>query len=121
MLLDTNILVEILKENPVTLEQMQGLKGPLAISSVTAMELIYGARNKQEVQKIQRFIRVFHVLHLNEDISLKALQLVTEYAKSHTLDIPDSLIASTALNHKCALFTYNIKGFQFIPDLELLK
>ena len=121
MLLDTNILIEILKENPVTLEQMQGLKGPLAVSSVTAMELIYGARNKQEVQKIQRFIRIFHVFHLNEDISLKALQLVTEYAKSHTLDIPDSLIASTALNHKCSLFTYNVKDFQFIPDLELLK
>lgn len=120
ILLDTNILIEILKDNPATQQQMQGLNEPLAISSVTAMELIYGARNKQEVLKLQKFMRMFHVFHLNEDISLKALQLVTEYAKSHTLDIPDSLIASTALNHKCTLLTYNVKDFQFIPDLELL-
>ena len=40
--------------------------------------------------------------------------------KSHTLNIPDSLIASTALEYKCKLFTYNLKDFKYIDGLKLV-
>ncbi len=40
---------------------------------------------------------------------------------SYNLDIPDSLIASTALVKGYKLFTYNIKDFRFIDNLELIK
>ena len=85
------------------------------------MELIYGAKNKREVQKLEKFIQLFDVTHhLSEAISNKTFQLITQYAKSHNLDIPDALTASTALVQRAKLFTYNIKDFKFIPDLELI-
>jgi predicted nucleic acid-binding protein len=120
ILLDTNILIEILKGNPKTTQQLELLGGPLAISSITAMELIYGARNRAEVRQLEKFMLLFQSLHLSSPISTRALKLITSYAKSHTLDIPDALIAATSLEHQVRLFTYNQKDFRFIPDLELV-
>ena len=120
ILLDTNILIVILKGNPQTTRQLNDLGGPLAISSITTMELIYGGRDKNEVQKLEKFIKLFHLIPLSETISVRAIKLVTRYAKSHTLDIPDAIIAATALDHQARLLTYNQKDFRFISDLELI-
>lgn len=120
ILLDTNVLIEILKGNQATQDTLATMQSPFYISVITAMELIYGARNKAEVARLKGFIQLFSVLYLSEAISRRASRLVTEYAKSHTLDIPDSLIAATALENRARLFTYNRKDFQFIPDLQLV-
>ncbi len=48
ILLDTNILIEILKNNRETIAQISQFEVPLVISSITAMELFYGARDKAE-------------------------------------------------------------------------
>jgi len=49
------------------------------------------------------------------------LKLVTQFAKSHTLDIPDAFIAACCLQNNAELLTYNIKNFKFISGLVLLK
>ena len=121
ILLDTNILIEILKGNSQTKKEIASLQAPFSISSITAMELMVGARNKQEVKKLQQFIQLFDQIHLNETISAKALQLITDYAKSHALDIPDALIAASVIEHHGSLFTYNRKDFKFIPHLTLIN
>jgi len=97
IVLDSNILIEILKGKEETISRVQALSKPLSISSITVMELIIGARNKQEVSILNEFIELFEIIHIDATISTLAMQLVTNYAKSHTLDIPDSLIAATAL------------------------
>jgi predicted nucleic acid-binding protein len=51
---------------------------------------------------------------------MQATKLIKKYAKSHNLDIPDSLIAATALVHQTTLFTYNLKDFRYITDIELI-
>lgn len=35
------------------------------------------------------------------------------------MNIPDALIAATALRHALPLFTLNVKDFRFIPGLQL--
>jgi len=119
-LLDTNVLIEILKNNQQSIQQVFSLKHPLMISSITAMELIYGARNKQEVFRLEEFISKFEVIHLDAQTSELAYQLITEYAKSHNLDIPDALIAATAINNRMQFMTYNIKDFRFIPAMQFI-
>jgi len=119
ILLDTNVLIEILKGNQETIEKVQDLNTPLAISSITVMELYYGARNKAEINKLEKFVSLFEIIHVNETISSYAVHLVKTYAKSHTLDIPDGLIAATALVSKIALFTYNTKDFKYIKAIKL--
>ena len=120
IVLDTNVLIEILKDNQSTIEKVQSFNCPLAISSITVMELFYGALNKAEVKKLENFVALFEIININEAISNQSTTLIKTYAKSHNLDIPDGLIASTALVLEAPLFTYNLKDFRFIDGLELV-
>jgi len=52
---------------------------------------------------------------------LKLTERIFEYAKSHNLAIPDSLIASTVISIKLKLLTLNLKDFKYIDGLELIK
>ncbi len=120
ILLDSNVLIEILKGNQNTIDKVQSFNTTLAISSITVMELYYGALNKAELNKLEKFVSLFYIVQLNENISTQATKLVKNYAKSHTLDIPDSLIASTSLVGKYKLFTYNVKDFRYIKNIDLI-
>jgi len=119
ILLDTNILIQILKGDKITIDKVESITESVAISSISAMELYYGAFNKEEVRKIEKFISLFEIIYLSREISMKSIKLIQTYAKSHNLDIPDSLIASTALIGKHKLLTYNLKDFRFIEGLRL--
>jgi len=119
ILLDTNILIEILKGNQETISRVESIDN-IAISAISAMELYYGAFNKAEVKKLENFMTLFEIIDLNEQISQTSTRLIKTYAKSHNLDIPDSLIASTALVNNYKLFTYNLKDFRYINGIELV-
>ena len=121
IVLDTNVLIEILKNNQQTIKQVESLSPPLFVSVISAMELIYGALNKNEQKKLQQFLSLFTIIELNEKISKQAFSLITQYAKSHTLDIPDALIAASCLESNKILFSYNRKDFRFISKLTLLE
>ena len=119
VILDTNILIEILKGDQKTIQIIERFDR-YYISAVTVMEIYFGALNKQELKKLKQFIGLFDVIPLNENISNIATNLIYSYAKSHTLDIPDALIASTSIFINTPLFTYNKKDFKYINDIELI-
>jgi len=121
IVLDTNILIEILKNNRTIIEKLESFNTTFYISSITVMELYYGALNKVELFQLKKFIALFHVIEINENISTISTELIFEYAKSHNLAIPDSLIASTAISHNSKLFTLNLKDFRYIDGLFLVK
>ena len=85
------------------------------------MELFYGAFNKQELNKLNKFISLFELVPINESISNIVSKLIYTYAKSDNLTIPDAIIASTAIELNLPLFTYNIKDFHYINDIKILK
>lgn len=120
ILLDTNILIEVFKGNAhiITTIQDAGLEN-LALSSITAMELYYGAFNRLELQRIRKNLSAFQILHITTAISETATHLIERYAKSHNLQIPDALIAATALENHCELLTLNVRDFRFITGLAL--
>lgn len=120
VILDTNILIEILKNNHKTLDSVESLNAELCISAITVMELYFGARDKTELSKLKKFIELFEVIEMNANISSQATLLIEQYAKSHHLDIPDALIASSALINNIPLMTYNRKDFKYIDGLILL-
>jgi len=121
IVLDTNILIEILKGNRKVIEDLEGLNAQYYISAITVMELYYGAFDKKELKKLQNFVALFSLLELNETISKMSVELIFNYAKNHNLSIPDSLIAASALERSYKLFTLNIKDFRYIDGLELFQ
>ena len=121
IILDTNILIEILKGNLEIVEKIEKSNYKFYISSITVMELYYGALNKAKLFKLKKFINLFKLIEINENISNISTELIFEYAKSHNLSIPDSLIASTAIANNLKLYTLNLKDFKYIDGLILFK
>jgi len=118
--LDTNVLIEITKNNTQVIEQLANLDAVLTVSSISVMELVIGARNNAEKVEILAFVNQFNLLYVDKNISYLANELIIEYAKSHHLDIPDSLIAASCIEAKATLWTHNIKDFRYLPGLVLL-
>ncbi|MCX7760768.1 MAG: type II toxin-antitoxin system VapC family toxin [Hydrogenothermaceae bacterium] len=121
ILLDTNIIIELLKGNEKTKALLNNINSNFSVSVITQMELYYGAFNKKELIKIKKFLSEFNIFHIDEEISKKAIELIEKYSKSHNLNIPDALIASTAICKKAILLTYNLKDFQYIENLKIFK
>jgi predicted nucleic acid-binding protein len=120
ILCDTNILIELLKGNPVIVSGLREIgQHRIVISSVTLAEVMVGALNRTELKKILKALKAIRIVHVDEDISAKSLELLQAYGLSHKLDIPDSLIAATALTKGHQLLTLNVKDFRFIKSLRL--
>ena len=122
ILCDTNILIEIYRNNPAitTVVDIIGEEN-LAISDVTRAELYFGARNKTEMQTIRQSLDELHQYPVQQDISQRAITLMERYTLSHKLDWEDALIAATAICRQVKLFTLNKKDFVFIPELKLYE
>lgn len=122
ILCDTNVLIEAFKGNEKIIRKIEHLGiGNIGISSVTVMELYYGALNKRELNKIKKEINALTIVHFSNAISESALSLIETYGKSHGLQIPDAIIAATALSLDAKLLTLNIKDFHFINGISLQK
>lgn len=118
---DTNILIELYKNNQNIISNLQKIgEENIAISSVTAGELIFGALNKKELNTIKKDIENLSLLHITDKISMKFIELMFNYSKSHGLTIPDALIAATAIVNNLKLYTLNLKDFRFIDGLILI-
>jgi tRNA(fMet)-specific endonuclease VapC len=122
VLCDTNIIIEFYKENLGVIMNLQRIGQPnIAISIITAGELLYGALNKKELSRIKSDLEHLHIIHLSPEIGNCFSQLMVEYVLSHRLSLPDGLIAATSLIEDVSLYTHNLKDFKFIKDIRLYK
>lgn len=83
------------------------------------LNLIQGAKNKREVEQIEKALRQFEILHFNEDTSQRTIDLIRTYSKSHGLMFGDAIISAVALEHGLELVTLNAKHFRFIKGLKI--
>lgn len=120
ILCDTNILIEIYRNNASIISEV-GKIGELnvALSVISAGELLYGAMNRKELASIRKDLAKVSLLKIDNQVCEVFLQLMTDYSLSHHLDVPDGLIAATAIRNNVELFTLNKKHFQFIKGLRL--
>ncbi len=118
ILVDTNIVVEMLRGNE---KAKVYLENKPYISVVTEGELICGVKNKQMLEVVKKTIDFFPVIYFDKRVSRKSTELLWKYRLSHGLEILDSLIAATAIVGKYTLVTMNVKDFQYIEGLGLVK
>jgi predicted nucleic acid-binding protein len=92
------------------------------VSVQSLMELLQGARDKDDLRIIKRFMveLSFTVLPLSENVGHRALVYIEEYGLSSGLRAADALIAATAVESAMPLMTANAKHFRAIRDLELV-
>ena len=122
ILCDTNVLIEFYKNNLQVVQELRYLgQNQLAISAVTQAELYFGALNKAELQRIKKHLTLLTQFPLDAATSTTFLDLMETYCLSHKLNLPDALIAATAIVHQLELYTLNTKDFRFISGLRLYQ
>jgi len=118
---DTNIFIHWFNSDKQTINKLEQIGlDRIAVSVVTVMELIEGVDNKEQLQQLKKKIKHYTIVDFSTEVSLLALKLVENYKLSQNIQIPDAIIAATAIVNKIPLFTYNTKDFKFIPKIELI-
>ena len=118
-LLDSDVLIDVYRGNVRAQEYIDALPEAWALSQVSALELIVGARNKGELARTDNFLSDYVVVPLKSSTGVRAYELLKKYAKSHGLHVFDSLIAATAIEESLTLVTRNRKHFAIIEGLNV--
>ncbi len=116
-LFDTNVLARCLRGVDETLALARALtaEGNLHISALSQLEILAEAHPREE-KRTAEFLAPFLHLTLNEDIAEFAARLVREASASN---LPDAIIAATAMRHDLTLVTYNKANFARMLDLRI--
>ena len=120
MIIDTDVLIWYLRGNEHALNIVKK-HIPFAISVITYMELIHGMRNKRELELLKKHLKNWDVkiLHIDKDISARAMVLVEQYYLSNSLELGDAIIGVTATEHQETLLTANDKHYRIIQNLNI--
>lgn len=119
MIIDTDVLVWYLRGNVKAKNIIEKFL-PFSVSVVTYIELIQGMKNKEELKLFKKtFIEWgIDVIHIDNDISSRAMFYIQEYSLSHSLMLADALIAATVVQKCEVLITANEKHYKFIPNID---
>jgi len=119
VLCDTCVLIDFINGRSQQIAKLHGQGILIFINPVIELELLQGARNKTEMQRLEDMLAMFYCLDMPPEIFQVARQLIKHYSLSHGLRLADALIAATALVYELELLTINQKNFRFIPELVL--
>jgi hypothetical protein len=120
VLVDSDVLVWVYRGHPRAAALLYQVAEP-AISIITRMELLRGARNAVEKRRVREVVAgiPLRVISLSPAIGERAYHLLDEVGLANAIDVPDCLIAATALEHNIPLVTANLKHYRVIRGLQL--
>jgi predicted nucleic acid-binding protein len=122
MLIDSDVLIWYIRGNKNAQKAINN-NIPFKISVIDYMEVIQGMKDKKELKAFQKYLKKWSVdmVQINESISTRAMFLVEDYFLSHSLELGDAIIASTALENQEIVLTGNDKHYKFIPNIQIQK
>jgi predicted nucleic acid-binding protein len=122
MLIDSDVLIWYIRGNKNAQDAVNN-NIPFKISIINYMEIIQGMKDKRELKSFQKYLRKWsvNIIQINENISTRAMFLVEDYFLSHSLELSDAIIASTALENQETILTGNDKHYKFIPNMQIEK
>jgi len=123
VIVDTDILIWYFRGDEAARRFLTRVPFPeRTVSALTVMELLQGCRDQRETRDTAVFVseNLAAVIHPDEAISRRALQLLERYAQRAGLRVVDALIAATALEHRVALATANVRHYRAITGLSMV-
>lgn len=121
LVIDTSILIDYLRGGEKWEEIIKQVKdeGEFFLPTIVIFELFSGqsTNDPEIVKKIMDIIRFCQKVDLSEEIAKRAGQIYRDVTK--TIDVPDYIIAATALEIGATVITINKKHFQQIPKLSI--
>lgn len=114
IVIDTDVIIDYLRAQPDAVAYLEGLENEPMISTVTVAELYSNVRDGTERANLDSFIDAMRVVAVDQDIAVQGGLFRRAYYKSHGVQIPDALIAATAVLRSATMVTLNKKHFPML-------
>jgi tRNA(fMet)-specific endonuclease VapC len=124
ILLDSSILIELFRKKDKSKTAFYNLSqeySELCISAITYYEIGIGNR-KSHYEYWEQLTENLTVIPFDKACSISSIEIYLEMLKTNNMiDLADLLIGATALTHNMQIATLNIKHFERIKNLEIIK
>ena len=114
VLIDSDILIEVARaQDPSILARWDELSrsdAAILCSPVTIAELWHGARPREH-KALESLFASMITVPIDAEVGRRAGGYLRQYAKSHSVELGDALIAATATIHKAKLWTRNRRHY----------
>lgn len=117
ILVDTDIVIDYLRDQARAGAFVEAHLERMFLSVITVAEVRAGIKGKAEQEKVQQFLAAFPTLDVTRKIADIGGDWVCQYGPSHSVQIPDALIAATASHHDLQLKTLNVKHYPMYKRL----
>jgi len=125
ILVDTTILIDFLRKKNKEKSLLWKLREEysyIAISVISVFELFAGATDEQKEKDVRILLKWFDIIDLNEEIAEMCGKILIDLRKRNKLiEYRDLFIGVSALFYNLKLVTINIRHFNRIPELEVIK
>jgi len=117
IVLDTTVLIDVLRGHRPALEWLESLDVVPACSELTRVEMARGLRHP-ELPAGESLMRALQWIAVDEEIARRAGTLGRRWRRSHGVGTVDLVIAATAQHLDATLATSNVRHFPMFADLE---
>jgi len=121
VLIDTNIIIDHLRNFEPATNFFNSISehNLIIFSAITETELLSGQanNNKEKREELLQLLNQWYKIPIENPIAL----LAGDLSRKYNLEVPDSIIAATALLSKAILVTKNEKHFISVSNLILNK
>ncbi|MCX6378142.1 MAG: PIN domain-containing protein [Armatimonadetes bacterium] len=119
MLLDTDIVIDLVRNHPPAWSWFLSLTEYPTLSGFMCMEVIRGCRDKAEHRRAWAVLSPFPVSWATEAECHRALHHILPLHFTCGIGLIDSLLASMAIERGVPLITFNAKHFRNVPSLKI--
>lgn len=119
IILDTDFVVDLLrgytKRINILITKIEKAQVKAYISLISVIELYAGEDSEKREMIITEFLTLLDIIPLDFTLS----KLAGNIKRKYHLSLADAIIAATSSYYKIKLFTFNLKHFQNIAEVDL--
>ena len=118
IVVETDITIDFLRGEKKAISHFKSISDLICFSSITIAEIYSGIKNQKEEKVIEKLFTIFPIIDVTNEIGKLAGKLVKQYRPSHSVEIPNAIIAATCSIAHADLHTFNIKHYPMFAGLK---
>ncbi len=121
VLVDTDVLIDFLRGHERAVSFVEVHSDRIILSSIVVAELyagVRGGRDGAEQVALERFLSLFRIVPVNDDIARLGGLYRRDYFRSHGVGLADAVVAATATVEDAELKTLNVRHYPMFEDIE---
>jgi len=121
-IVDSTVIIHLLRNDALALAWVKGFTQRVNVTSITWLEVMYGAQGKAEQARAKAVLANFDLEFPTQTDQLWAMTQIELHRLSQGVGINDCLIASVAHRLQVPMFTHNQKDFlKTLPAQMVIK